>query len=50
MGALRDRYSFDQIKPHLSELQDAYEAIHKQVGNAGKESMTTEQEQMYVVC
>ena len=47
VGALRDRYSFDQIKPHLSELQDAYEAIHKQVGNAGKESMTTEQEQMY---
>ncbi|MGJ8656876.1 MAG: cytochrome c biogenesis protein [Akkermansiaceae bacterium] len=45
--SLRDRYSFDQIKPHLTELQNAYEAIHKQIGKAGEKSLSSEQEQMY---
>ena len=44
---LRDRYSFDQLKPHLSELQSAFEFIHKKIQNTGKESLTTDEEQMY---
>lgn len=45
--SLRDRYSFDQIRPHLSELQKSYEIIHKQIEKQGKDSLSTEQEQMY---
>ncbi len=44
---LRDRYSFSQIKPYLGKLQNAYEAIHKQIKDSGEKSLDKEQEQMY---
>lgn len=45
--SLRDRYTFDQIRPHLSGLQNSYETIHKQIDAQGKDSLSNEQEQMY---
>ena len=45
--SLRDRYSFDQIRPHLGELQDVFETINKQIDKSGKKSLSPTQEQMH---
>lgn len=45
--SLRDRYSFDQIRPHLGELQDTLETITKQIQKGGKESLSPDQEQLH---
>ena len=45
--SLRDRYSFDQIRPHLTQLQDSFETINEQVKKQGQKSLSPEQDQMY---
>jgi len=45
--SLRDRYSFDQIRPHLTQLQDSFETINKQIKKLGQKSLSPEQDQLY---
>ncbi|MFT5905647.1 MAG: ABC-type transport system involved in cytochrome c biogenesis permease subunit [Cryomorphaceae bacterium] len=45
--SLRDRYSFDQIRPYLPQLQEFVETINKQINKAGQKSLSPEQEQMH---
>ena len=47
MKSLRDRYSFDQVRPHLGKFQEAFDAVNKQIQKSGQESLSTEQEQMH---
>ncbi len=44
---LRDRYSFNQLQPHLAKLQENFDIVQDQINRQGQGSLNKEQEQMY---
>ncbi len=44
---LRDRYSFNQLKPHFVKLQEMFDDVKSQIDSRGKASLSNEQEQLY---
>jgi len=44
---LRDRYSFNQLKPHLAKLQEMFDSVQGQIDRQGEGSLSNEQEQLY---